>query len=113
METHCIDFSKTNMFSKKFNEFVEGHTREDYFPSYKNLKMVTGKVNLSRDHRETLSDVISDQYGEMETSEKVRENIDSLKAENSFTVTTGHQLNIFSGPLYIICLLYTSDAADE
>ena len=58
MDTHCIDFSKTNMFSKKFNEFVEGHTREDYFPSYKNLKMVTGKVNLSRDHRETLSDVI-------------------------------------------------------
>ena len=102
METHCIDFSKTNMFSKKFNEFVEGHTGEDYFPSYKNLEMVTGKVKLPRDHRETLSDVISDQYGEMETSEKVRENIDSLKAENSFTVTTGHQLNIFSGPLYII-----------
>ena len=102
METHCIDFSKTNMFSKKFNEFVEGHTREDYFPSYKNLEMVTGKVNLSRENRETLSDVISDQYGEMETSEKVRENIESLKAENSFTVTTGHQLNIFSGPLYII-----------
>ena len=102
METHCIDFSKTNMFSKKFNEFVEGHTREDYFPNYKNLEMVTGKVKLSREQRETLSDVISDQYGEMETSEKVRENIESLKARNSFTVTTGHQLNIFSGPLYII-----------
>ena len=80
METHCIDFSKTNMFSKKFNEFVEGHAREDYYPSYKNLEAVTNKVKLSREQREILSDVISDQYGEMEISEKVRENIDSLKA---------------------------------
>ena len=101
METHCIDFRKTNMFSKKFNEFVEGHTKEEYFPSYKNLERITGKVKLSRELRETLSDVISDQYGAMGTSEKVRENIESLKAKNSFTVTTGHQLNIFSGPLYL------------
>jgi len=102
METHCINFRKTNMFSKKFNEFIESHTKEEYYPSYKNLEMVTGKVKLSREQREILSDVISDQYADIEIREKVRENIESLKADNSFTVTTGHQLNIFSGPLYII-----------
>jgi len=102
MGIHCIDFSKTNMFSKKFNEFIESHTKEDYYPSYNNLEAVTNKVKLSREQREILSDVISDQYGGMVMCEKVRENIESLKADDSFTVTTGHQLNIFSGPLYII-----------
>ena len=102
METHCINFRKTNMFSKKFNEFIESHTKEEYYPSYNNLEAVTNKVKLSREQREILSDVISDQYADIETREKVRENIESLKADNSFTVTTGHQLNIFSGPLYII-----------
>ena len=33
---------------------------------------------------------------------KAQKNIDLLKLNNTFSVTTGHQLCIFTGPLYFI-----------
>ena len=35
-------------------------------------------------------------------SNQTRENIELLKQSNSFTITTGHQLNLWTGPLYSI-----------
>ena len=36
------------------------------------------------------------------------ENIQSLSESNTFTVTTGHQLNIFTGPIYFLFKLVTT-----
>ena len=52
--------------------------------------------------REVLTEVLSDQYSNVKNTEKVRENIELLKSKNTFTVTTGHQLSLFTGPLYFI-----------
>jgi bacillithiol biosynthesis cysteine-adding enzyme BshC len=56
------------------------------------------KSNFSETNRKTLVKVLTEQY------EKVgyREGIQLLAQSNTFTVTTGHQLNIFTGPLYVI-----------
>lgn len=35
-------------------------------------------------------------------SESQLENLELLKSENTFTVTTGHQLTLFGGPLYLV-----------
>ncbi len=102
MEVHCIEFSKTNMFSKKFNEFIDNHKEKPYFPTYDNIERVANNFNFSIDSRKKLSDEITSQYGDIEIPDSVRKNIISIKKENTFTVTTGHQLNIFSGPLYTI-----------
>ena len=102
MEVHCIEFSKTNMFSKKFNEFIDNHKEKPYFPTYDNIERIANNFNLSIDSRKKLSDEITSQYGDIEIPDSVRKNIISIKKENTFTVTTGHQLNIFSGPLYTI-----------
>ena len=42
------------------------------------------------------------QYEFIETSDLVLKNIESLKLDNTFTVATGHQLCMFTGPLYFI-----------
>jgi len=42
------------------------------------------------------------QYGKTPISKATLGNIDLLKHENTFTVTTGHQLNLFTGPLYFL-----------
>jgi bacillithiol biosynthesis cysteine-adding enzyme BshC len=42
------------------------------------------------------------QYSEIEKGEEVSANIKALSNENTFTVTTGHQLNLFTGPLYFL-----------
>tara|TARA_B100000886_G_scaffold331220_1_gene282508 strand:+ start:2219 stop:3733 length:1515 start_codon:yes stop_codon:yes gene_type:complete len=102
MDAHYIDFSKTNMFSKKFNEFIDNHKEKPYFPTYDNIERIANNFNLSIDSRKKLSDEITSQYGDIEIPDSVSKNIISIKKENTFTVTTGHQLNIFSGPLYTI-----------
>jgi bacillithiol biosynthesis cysteine-adding enzyme BshC len=45
---------------------------------------------------------LQNQYASVETSALTNQNIQSLANPNTFTVTTGHQLNLFSGPLYFL-----------
>ena len=53
--------------------------------------------------RQQLSDTLKLQNKlYLEDCTLIKENIDLLKEENTFTVTTGHQLCIFTGPLYYI-----------
>ena len=52
--------------------------------------------------RESLVEVLRDQYQNLPEQEHVTSNIDLLSRENTFTVTTGHQLNLFTGPLYFL-----------
>lgn len=54
-------------------------------------------------HRNLLAEQLKKQYQSVQ-SEKANSlsQIEKLKSENTFTVTTGHQLNIFTGPLYFI-----------
>ena len=49
-----------------------------------------------------LIETLKKQYIGFDASETTLSNIESLLQENSFTVTTGHQLNLFTGPLYFL-----------
>lgn len=51
-------------------------------------------------NRDLLVKSLQSQYQGFEDRHAVQANILSLADENTFTVTTGHQLNIFTGPLY-------------
>ena len=102
MKRTFIEFNKTNMFSKKFNEFISEHHKKTYYPNYENILTVSDQIKFTDEKRRDLRNVILKQYSKIELSDAVKKNIEALTDENSFTVTTGHQLNIFSGPLYII-----------
>lgn len=52
--------------------------------------------------RETLVGVLNEQYNSVEITGKIRANLDSILSQDTFTVTTAHQNNIFTGPLYFI-----------
>src|SRR5258706_5581252 len=52
--------------------------------------------------REVLIRELKKQYDGVETSDKVKKNIESLLSADTFTITTAHQNNIFTGPLYFI-----------
>ncbi len=56
------------------------------------------KSNFSTKKREVLVNVLKEQYSSLGRNEV----IELLENKNTFTVTTGHQLNIFTGPLYVI-----------
>ncbi len=76
----------------------------DFDPTLEGFaKIIKSKIDLKLD-RELLSETILNQYNhsDIEIKSVVNQNIALLKHENTFTVTTGHQLNLFSGPLYVI-----------
>lgn len=57
------------------------------------------KIDTGRD---ILVKVLKKQYATVASAAPVQQNIESLLSTATFTVTTAHQNNIFSGPLYFI-----------
>jgi len=53
-------------------------------------------------NRALLVEVLTQQYASLTLTPRLSENLALLKQENTFTVTTAHQPNIFTGPLYFI-----------
>ncbi len=60
------------------------------------------KNSFSKEQRQVIANVLTSQLLNCNLSEKQKLNIETLKSENSFTVVTGHQLNLFSGPVFFI-----------
>ena len=101
MRKEKISFKETGNFSKKFLDFINGES-ESYFPSEKNILSVQKNLNFSFEDRALLYDDLKSQYKGIEVLESVNKNLELLKSENTYTITTGHQLNIFTGPMYVI-----------
>lgn len=53
------------------------------------------------EHRKVLVEVFTDQLGDV-LSESQRANLELLNEASTFTVTTGHQLTLFGGPLFLL-----------
>ncbi|MFM6935459.1 MAG: bacillithiol biosynthesis cysteine-adding enzyme BshC [Flavobacteriales bacterium] len=52
--------------------------------------------------RYLLHEGLSELYEDVIVSEKVQENLDKLKLDHCYTITTGHQLSLATGPLFFI-----------
>lgn len=106
-----IPFDQTNSFSKSFLDYIGGNKTLTPFynrlPTIENFKAQIEEKSFSADARNTLVEVLNQQYEGFEISVSTAENISTLSLKNTFTVTTGHQLNIFTGPLYFIYKIVT------
>jgi bacillithiol biosynthesis cysteine-adding enzyme BshC len=112
MAVQQIDFRDTGAFSKMILDYLEG--KETLKPFYKYPMELPAFGQVIRDksvaltNREVLVDVLLRQHVQLPANEKVTANIRSLLQANTYTVTTGHQLNIFTGPLYFIYKIITA-----
>lgn len=108
MKATYIDYSDTGSFSKALLAYLgnEEQLRPFYglrptLPDFK--EQIALKKNFNNDHRSLLVAQLKEQYAELlDNAPLVASHIDLLKDQHVYTVTTGHQLNIFSGPLYFI-----------
>lgn len=106
--SYTINRESTNLFSGTSNElsyrqstftnFIQQPFSKEAFGKQILLK----KANYPHDNRKVLVDVLKKQYELVEKTSIVSKNIDLLANENTFTITTGHQLSLFTGPLYFI-----------
>ena len=108
MPTDCISYQNSGYFSALMNDYLDQkpHLKELYnrFPTLENFEgqILEKQQNFDDGSRATLVSVLLNQYASIETSALTNQNIQSLANPNTFTVTTGHQLNLFSGPLYFL-----------
>lgn len=113
MQVQKVSFAETQSFSSFFLDYIGKHEslKKFYgrFPEVGNFNdQIKDKAkSFPKQNREVLVSVLQAQYKNYTISELVKSNIASLKDENTFTVTTGHQLNIFTGPLYFIYKIVT------
>ena len=97
IEFEKIPFEETRSFSKNFIKYVNSKKI-----NLKDIYLKTNEISFDNKKRKLLKNSLIKQYEKIDCSNKVMANINQLNNENTFTVTTGHQLNIFTGPLYVI-----------
>jgi bacillithiol synthase len=115
MDASCINYKDTGFFSQTVIDYIDDKPGLKPFYSYRpdmegfKAFLKTKKVIADRS---LLADVLTEQYVHIQQNDKfpvqdVRANIDLLRDQNTYTITTGHQLNIFAGPLYFIYKIVT------
>lgn len=105
-----IPFRKTGYFSSLICDYLDEKSDlnpfYNRFPEIDNFKaQIEEKIQsvaASESHRNILVSTLKKQYQGIDSSESTVQNIESLLSENTFTITTGHQLNLFTGPLYFL-----------
>ena len=120
METNCtyLHYSQTNSFSKIAIDYINANPLLQ--PFYKHPVNAEGILAAIKERqkfpqqREMLVDELLKQYEGAAQFSKVKENTLLLLQQNTFTITTAHQPNIFTGPLYFIYkILHVIKIADE
>ena len=111
MPTDCIPFRETNYFSSLICDYLdENPDLKPFYNRFPNLENFKDQIKENRHFesgllersRKVLSKVLSEQYKNINASALTKQNIEDLKQKNTFTITTGHQLNLFTGPLYFL-----------
>ncbi len=109
MESDCqkLPLEEIGAFSSFFLDYINKseNLKPFYteFPAIENFKTLIDNKSFDQVKRQNLVNELHKQYKNIDN----KPNIDILNKENTFTVTTGHQLNIFTGPLYIIFKIVT------
>ncbi len=113
--SHQVTFKEAG-FSNLITDYISANPAlSDYFafpPDKKSLaKVIESRKNFSV-NREVLVSTLLKQYEATVFSNNwksslVFQNIQLLAKSETFTVTTGHQLNIFTGPLYFVFKILT------
>ncbi|HNQ27306.1 MAG TPA: bacillithiol biosynthesis cysteine-adding enzyme BshC [Aquaticitalea sp.] len=106
MQANYIPYSETRYFSSLICDYLvqKEHLKPYYnrFSSIENFKGQIKEKQKSYDHtyRDVLTNALMVQYEGFDVSPHTLANIKLLNDRTTYTVTTGHQLNLFTGPLY-------------
>lgn len=108
MPKDCLSYKETNYFTSLIIDYLdEKETLKPFYNRFPDLDNFKAQIEekqafFKTEKRAVLVRELKLQYQKVEISDSVSSNIDSLSQENTFSVTTGHQLNLFTGPLYFL-----------
>ena len=101
-----IDLKKTKVYSDFVFDFLnENKTLKDFYNLSFDIKNFKKQLDMKKSFplskRNILVKELLSQYSDIE-DKKVLNNINLLSKESTFTITTGHQLSILTGPIFFI-----------
>ena len=108
MPSDCISFQNSGYFSSLINDYLDQKPNVQplyhRFPTLENFgpQIEEKKANFDDNKRAVLVATLEAQYAKINASSATLNNIKLLNHSNTYTITTGHQLNLFSGPLYFL-----------
>ena len=108
MDVECLPYRKTGYYTNLITDYLdETESLRPFYHRFPSLDSFKAQIqekqkHFPEQHRSVLSEAISEQCQGLELSEAVLSNIALLKKKDTFTVVTGHQLNLFTGPLYFL-----------
>lgn len=114
MDVDCIPFEKTGYFSRLILDYLKGKSTLD--PFYTTGPALENFASLIKERQETypesrrkvLHSALENQYSSLPVQPAVQQNLRLLRSSSTFTVVTGHQLNLFTGPLYFLYKIITA-----
>jgi len=103
---HHIDYATTGYFSRLVQDYLKGNEQLNglyrFSPDIAGIrKAIEARQSFSTD-RETLVTVLKAQYRHLEQSTRLQQQFEALLQPGTYTITTAHQPNILTGPLYFI-----------
>ncbi len=112
----AIPFKETGYFNAVMVDYLDKKpSLKSFYSNYPDLEgfklQIEAKKAAGACHessRKVLVEALQTQYKNFETSAQTLKNISLLQHKNTFTVTTGHQLNLFTGPLYFLYKIITA-----
>jgi len=113
MKITKMDYAATGAFSQTIHDYLGRDEKlqpfYNHFPTLEAFEAQLQEKSFSEQQRQTLHQALEKQYASVaEINPKVQQNIDLVLQPNTYTVTTGHQLNIFTGPLYFVYKIITA-----
>ncbi|WJJ98133.1 bacillithiol biosynthesis cysteine-adding enzyme BshC [Algibacter luteus] len=108
MQQEHLPFKETGYFSSLICDYLDKKSElnrfYNRFPNIESFKLQIEekKSTIKQESRDVLVNVLKQQYQKIKTSDITLQHIESLNLANTFTITTGHQLNLFTGPLYFL-----------
>jgi len=108
MDIDCLPFKQTGYFSDLICDYIdEKESLKPFYNRFPKIENFKGQIeeklaNYPEGNRSILYDALQVQYKGIPITKKTRENLIQLKEPITFTVVTGHQLNLFTGPLYFL-----------
>ena len=97
---------QTGYFSKIVTDYLDGNDLLKPFYQYPvSLEGIEQAIHARKQFsqpREILVEALKKQYEGIPVSVALQKNFELLLQNNSFTITTAHQPNIFTGPLYFV-----------
>jgi bacillithiol biosynthesis cysteine-adding enzyme BshC len=105
-QSKYIPFSQTGKFTKIVLDYInEAPQLKDFYTHPVDLEGIKSAIEQRKKYhtnRKLLADQFTIQYKDFEDCNLIKSNIYALLNENTFTVCTAHQPNIFTGHLYFV-----------